>query len=374
MLYRRVMEMNETEPGEPVIWREVLRIVEEVDGRSDALEQWYGPSADAILSEEGLVTDEYSRSRFIEEAHRAYRQAANQQLKRSQGDYRPDPDADRFPPMQKPASKSGAVSILELFELWKRDHLADGKSTRTPADHRHKINDFIQFFGQDDATRVTPQNVAEWCDLLRHERGLAAKTVSDKYLSALRAIFSTGVSKFKIAQSPIAGVRVRIPKPVRERSKGFTDDEAATILSCSLDAEHDPRKATALNKAACRWIPWLCAYTGARGGEIAQLRGVDFIQEFGIPCVRITPEDDGATVQAGQYRTVPLHSHLIEQGLRFVKSRGDGPLFYEPNNRRRKPGTTQAMSVRGKVGEWVRANARNRGQASATKSCLATSV
>lgn len=356
-LYRRVMQINEAEPGEPEIWEALLQLSARIEGRPDAMEQWYGPSADAILLEEGLAADDHSRTRLIQEAHRAAQQAAQQQLKRAQGDYRPDPDADRFPPLTKPEKdeKPDTVGILDLFELWKRDHLADGKSRRTPRDHWQKIDDFINFVGHDDAARVTPQSVVEWSEHLRHERNLSAKTVNDKYLSALRAVFSAGVSKFRIAQSPLAGVRVRVPKPVRERPKGFTDDEAEKILACALNAENDTGRTAPLNKAACRWVPWVCAYTGARGGEIAQLRGVDFIEEYGIPCVRITSEDDGATVKTGQYRTVPLHPHLVEQGLLdFVKSRGDGPLFYVPNNRKRKPGTTQAMSVRGKVGEWVR--------------------
>lgn len=182
-LYRRVMETNEAEPGEPEIWEEYLRLSARIEESSDAMEDWYGPSADALLLDEGLSVDGYGRTRLILETHRAVSQAAHQQLRRAQGDYRADPDADRFPPLIKPEKekKTGNVRLPDLFDLWKRVYLAVGKSLRTPGDYKQKIDDFVKFVGHDDATRVTPQNVAEWCEQLRHERNLSAKTVSDKY-------------------------------------------------------------------------------------------------------------------------------------------------------------------------------------------------
>ncbi|MEQ1942390.1 DUF6538 domain-containing protein [Mesorhizobium sp. VNQ89] len=354
-LYRRVMAINEAEPGEPEIWQQTLRIVGEIDGRADAMEQWYGESADAILLEEGLVTDNYSRARLIQEAHSAFRQAANQQLKRSQGDYRPDPAAGRFPEIAKPdgGKKADGVSILDLFELWERDHLADGKAARTPRDHRQKLDDLITFLGHDDAKRVSAKNVSDWTEHLRHERGLAAKTVADKYLSAVRAVFGSGVAKFRIDSNPAAPVSIRVPKRRVERPKGFTDEEADRILKASLGALDASGDTSQENRLAYRWLPWICAYTGSRAGEIAQLRKEDFVTEYGVSCIRITPE--AGTVKTGQYRIVPLHPHLISAGLhKLVKGAADGPLFYKPSGRVRKEGNSQASSVVGKVSKWVR--------------------
>ena len=226
------------------------------------------------------------------------------------------------------------MSITALFELWKRDHLAEGKAERTPRDHWHKIADFIRFVGHDDAKKVTPKEVSDWTENLRHERGLSSKTVSDKYLSALRSVFGVGVGKFRLERSPVVQVKVKVAKRKVERSKGYTDDEAAKVLSYALVAMDEPGRTAPLNRLAYRWLPWICAYTGARGGEIAQLRGEDFIEEAGIPCIRITPE--AGSVKTGQFRVVPLHPHLIEQGvLDMVQSRGAGPLFFVPSKRKR---------------------------------------
>ncbi|RWM67863.1 MAG: integrase [Mesorhizobium sp.] len=355
-LYRRQMALLKAEPGEPEIWVEVLNLLGRLDGDSAALERWYGPTADELLQDHGLASDGASRTRLIQEAHSAYRQAAEQLLKQARGDYRPDPDAGRFPELTAPSTPQRAskgVSIGDLFDLWERDHLADGRSKRTPRDHRQKVDDFIAFLGHEDAAQVTAKDVSDWTENLRHERGLAAKTVSDKYLSALRAVFGAGVAKFRIERNPVAPVRVKVPKRTLERSKGYTDEEAARVLKAALEALDAPGNTSPVNRLVYRWLPWICAYTGARGGEIAQLRKEDFTVEAGINCIRITPE--AGSVKSGEYRIVPLHPHLIEQGLlKMVEAAKGGPLFYAESKRQRNAGSSRAGYARGKASEWVR--------------------
>ena len=101
--------------------------------------------------------------------------------------------------------------------------------------------------------------------------------------------------------------------------------------------------------AARRWVPWLCAYSGARVGEITQMRGSDVIKRDGTHALLITPE--AGTVKNRKARVVPLHEHLIEQGfLNFVAKHGDGPLFYTPR-KSKKPPYAQA---RQRLADWVR--------------------
>lgn len=352
--YEQIMEMVRDEPGEAEIWEGAIALGEAATRAPDKLEQWYGSIADKLLQSAGSAIDEASRQRLLSEVHNAYRQAAEQQVKRAGGDYSPDPKASRFPALTPKDAADGAdVGIRELYELWKRDHLSNGASPRTPRDHLQKVNDLIRFVGHDNARRVTPQDIAKWGEHLRHERGLSAKTVNDKYLSAARAVFGAGVAKFKIERSPVERVHVKVPKANRERSPGFTDAEATKILTAALVAENDTGRTAPLNKRAYRWVPWICAYTGARAGEVTQLRGQDFVEEHGVPCIRITPE--AGSVKTGQYRVVPIHPHLVELGLlELVEKSGASSLFYIPNNRDRKAGNSQAANVRGKVSEWVR--------------------
>src|SRR5690606_28014834 len=78
--------------------------------------------------------------------------------------------------------------------------------------------------------------------------------------------------------------------------------------------------------AGRRWVPWLCAYSGARIGEMVQLRKQDVRLEDGRWVMRVTPE--AGTVKTGQMRDVPLHPHLVEMGFpAFVEAAPEGPLF-----------------------------------------------
>lgn len=152
----------------------VLALLDRVATTQDGLAKWYGPEADRLLLEKGIVTDDYSRQRLLGELDNALRQAAEQQLKRAQGDYRADPNSTRFPSFaskDQVAAKSDnkGPTIRALFKLWERDHLAEGRSVKSVSDFRQKIEALIAYLGHDDAQRVTKENIADWADYLRHE-------------------------------------------------------------------------------------------------------------------------------------------------------------------------------------------------------------
>jgi integrase len=72
---------------------------------------------------------------------------------------------------------------------------------------------------------------------------------------------------------------------------------------------------------------WLCAYSGARSGEITQLRGVDVTKRGAFHVMKPTPE--AGTIKTSEARVVPIHEHLVAQGfIEFVREIGKGPLFY----------------------------------------------
>jgi len=130
-------------------------------------------------------------------------------------------------------------------------------------------------------------------------------------LSASRTVFAWARVHKRIRQNPFKEVKVDVPRKVQKREDGrsFTNEEALTILRASLtyQAPATPTERTR------RWVPWVCAYSGARSGEITQLRGVDIEKRDGFYVMRITPE--AGTTKTGQVRVVPLHEHLIAQGF-----------------------------------------------------------
>jgi integrase len=108
-------------------------------------------------------------------------------------------------------------------------------------------------------------------------------------------------------------------------------------------------------RGAFRWLPWLCAYSGARVGEIAQLRKQDIQLHDGVWLMWITPE--AGSTKNGAPRFVAIHPHLVEQGfLDFVKrSKNNAPLFYDPaRSRGGRDGNPQYKKVGERIGAWVR--------------------
>lgn len=360
IMYRDAMATLEVEPGEASIWVEIQKLNDRVAATPDGLTKWYGSEADKLLLEQGIVTDDLSRSRLIAELDRTWRQVAEQQLKRAEGDYSPDPKANRFPDLsvfQKAAPQG--VTIRGVFKLWEQDHLASGKSSRTVGDFRHKVETLIDYLGHDDAQRVTPENIADWCEHLKHDKNLTARTVSQKYLTVVRVIFGIAVEKRRLKENPAKEIKVRFVKPKRTRPKGFTDEEARAILAEALADDSVLGARSAENKRAIRWGPWVCAFTGARITELMQLRTDDLLFETvageRVHYLRITPE--AGSVKSGNYRIVPVHPQLVEMGLiEMLQSLPRGPVFYNlrPFRGKAPDPVERAQNAGAKVGTWVR--------------------
>jgi integrase len=230
--------------------------------------------------------------------------------------------AQRFP-VASPSAAGVPFSVL-------LDGVERERSLRpaTIRGYRSHVSEFVRFVEHDDASRVTADDVLRWKDHLVGAGELDSKTINEGRLASLSAVMGWGQENRKLKSNPAKGVRVKAKKRPRTRSKGLSEEEAKTILRASLKVGTLEEQLVRRHKAARRWIPWLCCYSGARVTEIAQLRGSDIKQEAGVWFMVLTPE--AGSIKSDEFRIVPLHPHLIEQGfLEFVKNAGQGPLFYD---------------------------------------------
>lgn len=197
------------------------------------------------------------------------------------------------------------------------------------------MKSIIRFLGHDDALRIGPTDIVAFKDHRlttpspRSGRLASPKTVRDSDLAALRTLFGWAVMNHLLPSNPAQGLTIKVGRKPQLRLKGFTDTEALSILSASLayvgGAREHERTA-----AAKRWVPWLCAFTGARVGEIGQLRKQDVRCEGATYVIRITPE--AGTVKTNEAREVPLHPQIVSLGFpAFVESSASGPLFLVPD-------------------------------------------
>ena len=224
------------------------------------------------------------------------------------------------------------VTILSLFDGYVKERKPAPATVKA---WKRQVEAFVAFLGHSDARRVTVANVISWKERLLTQpnssgRCLSAKTVKDTYLSALKTIYRWGCDNDKVEFNPAQKVTVLSQRKSNLREKGLNDAEAALILSASV--VKSPERLTTERVRARRWVPWICAYTGARVNEITQLRAQDVFEVRGVWVIRITPE--AGSVKSYQARTIALHPHLVEQGFPSIAKDLKGPLFYDPKRHR----------------------------------------
>lgn len=246
---------------------------------------------------------------------------------------------------------SPKVTFESLLDGLERER---GLRSNTIKAYRRHVASFSKFLKHDDASRVTVDDVVGWKDNLVASKKLSAKTINEGCLAALSSVLGWGKENRKLTINAALGIRVRAKKKPRTREKDLREEEAKIILRASLKAGSLEEQLARRHKAARRWIPWLCCYSGARVTEVAQLRGIDVQQEEGHWFMLLSPE--AGSIKSDEFRRVPLHPHIIEQGfIEFVRAAGKGPLFYDLKRARGgKADKPQANTVGHKLAEWVR--------------------
>lgn len=269
----------------------------------------------------------------------------------ARGDYSPDERLRYFPDFLENHEKpEGELRCWALYEAW----LTAVKPTEGTQQRWHVVFKTLDAeFGS--VEEVTLSRARVWMDgLIRN--GRSAGNIGKVWRTALKTVFAWALRQGLVASNVFTEIKITVPRKTRERdTKAFTVVEAHQILAATLQYA-EPRT---VEEGARRWVPWICAYTGARGGEITQLRGADIVILGDHHFAKLLPS--AGKIKTGKGRVVPLHPHLIDQGFAaFVEARGSGPLFYtaksdrsEGNNATR-PKATGADRMREKIGTWVR--------------------
>jgi integrase len=332
-----------------------LRAIGDLEG----ITTFWRDEALLLCEAQGLVVDERAEGQ-MQRLCLALNDAAisgwEDMLRRLAGEDVPTPAAPVGGPERGPRlpKDDHPVPLLVLFDGYA---LAQGISPGVRDEWRKYIELLIKFLGHDDASRLSTEDLLRWRDELltsTSRRGTIRdpSTVRDKYITAVRATLTYGVQERKLRGNVAAEVVVRVPKKAKLRDRDFTEAEAKAILTATLQA---PSSQLSLSYVrARRWIPWLCAYTGARVNEFSQLRGEDVQQIDGTWVVRITPE--AGRVKTNEARIIPLHEHLLAQGfVEMAQAQGPGALFYEPNRQRVEgDGNRHFKKVGEKLALWVR--------------------
>lgn len=339
-IYRLWVDALEDDPGDPAIWKRVerlnndamagnyshpLAILLDKPDVQGSLERRFGFFADLVLAKRGLIVDHDSRQKLLLQTAKAMQMAANTLHRYSSGDYTPDTTPERFPKWES----SKKITLTELYDGWKRENSALSESTYEA--YGRAVRYLHDFLKHEDASRIQPEDIIAFKDfrlqqvIPRTGKTVSPRTVKDGDLAALKAIFNWAVKELKLPNNPANGVTLKVPKKTVLRDNFFSRAEAAALLN-EARAFTKPERMMEKTALGIRWVPWICAYTGSRVGEIAQLRKSDILQQEDAWVFRITPE--AGDVKTRVQRTVPIHAHLVEEGLlEMVAGRSDGYLF-----------------------------------------------
>lgn len=273
-------------------------------------------------------------------------------------DYTPASWEAGVPPLKLPVNGSDAkgrkANPFDLSKLLEHKASTQTSSTKTLSLYEGSVKRFKKFVGHSDASRITKANVREWRDAMITE-GLSPATINRKHLAALGAILEHGVKEFDLGQNAAHGIKDKRDDVGTFVKKDYSREVVEEILTATFRGS-EKAGLSVPHQRALFWLPWLMAYTGLRAGEVAQLQGRNIKHDRGVYYLLITPED-GSTKSRRAWAT-GVHSHLMDLGfLDFVRSAGDGPLFYT-----KYPDGTSLQGIKNprweqsykRVGEWIK--------------------
>lgn len=233
--------------------------------------------------------------------------------------YQPTPPSSHATdsaPVVIPASPSpprdprASTPLRQVFTLWKA---AKRRSTDSARACERSLILFEQLAGTLDVQQVTRgQGDAFRAHLL--ELPLASKTKHD-HMTWLKSLLKYASRDLELLpRNPWEGLDIAYKTETPREP--WSIEQLGALLSQPLFRSYALPKAWRSGGAAAYWIPLLGMFTGARIGELCQLRVTDIRQDALGATIHISEEAEGASVKTvAGIRQVPVHSELIRLGF-----------------------------------------------------------
>lgn len=369
-LHHVFIDAFDEEPGTASMWTQVLELNSLArDGRLHPLaigspqshlrdlERRFGAFVDIKLTEKGLSIPREQRGRLLEIIASALDEAAQINLRKAEGDYSVGSASIKYPefsspsptthlsvpaphrPQQDTGLKRPTFTAVIDEQVRQRSLGKDAVPLRegTVRKYRTAVIEFSAFRNSDDATTVTADEAEAWkLDMM--EKGELSNNSIKQRLQNVRTVLNwlrkQSLNKYYATGNPLEVVEAPNFQTVSSEDRAFTMEEAAIALLAA-------RRETA---PELRWLPWMCAYSGARINEVAQLTPGDFFQVGEDWFYRLTTAGGKTLKNRYSKRTVPIHPELIKEGLiEFITGLGGSA------DRRIFPPRSQAN-----ISEWLR--------------------
>lgn len=232
------------------------------------------------------------------------------------------------PTSPAPLALERATTLRDVFDRWKRSGAAPRKDDSIQAMERA----LRQFEGQHpkQALQGITREMGEAYRAWLLEACGTPKTARDR-LTGLKTLLKYAFRELEWTERHTwEGLDIRAKTTNKRRA--ITLDEMRQVFGTKLHTEYALPTSKNGGRDAAYWIPLLGAFTGARLGELCQLRTVDVQNVDGIPALALTDEGKGQHIKTeASRRTIPIHSELIRLGfLEYLEARekaGDDSLW-----------------------------------------------
>ena len=151
---------------------------------------------------------------------------------------------------------------------------------------------------------------------LPRESCLKTKTIGDN-LKYIQSFFAWLKRTGQVEVNPIEGVDLEV---ITQNYSKYSASDLARIFTSPLYGHHLDRYVRGCGRRSRWWLLLLAAYTGARLGELCQLRISDVDTIDGILCLSINDEEAKTLKTSAAIRVMPVHPVLLELGFdEYVK-------------------------------------------------------
>lgn len=146
------------------------------------------------------------------------------------------------------------------------------------------------------------------------EQPISLKTARDRF-TWVKSLLGYAFRELElIPKQPWEGMEIKVSKSQTRRP--WNDEELQQLFSQPLFTSYETPKGRKSGSDASYWVPLMALYSGARIGELAQLRTCDISVINGLPMLTITDAGEGQRVKTDAgLRSIPIHPELVRLGL-----------------------------------------------------------
>jgi integrase len=216
------------------------------------------------------------------------------------------------------------MSLEELRVKWEAERK---RSTASKGDVKNMVKLFTATNGNIPVHEINASHRINFRDAVQRMTGRWGKPPKaqskNKLMRALQGLGSYAEGINVVTSNPLKFKPFTVTDVTDRES--FTDEDLTKLFKSAAWANRSKDYRTFID-----WFFRIGAYTGARIGEIAQLRAEDVFEHHGTWVFRLTFEDEegGRQSKTRRIKIVPVADQLIRWGfLKFVESRKGGQLF-----------------------------------------------